>query len=92
VQGERPLFLDGGVRSGIDVLRALALGAQGVFLGRAWAYALAAQGGKGVARALEIIRGELTTAMALTGLTDVRKADRSLLAQARDVVSHPGAH
>jgi L-lactate dehydrogenase (cytochrome) len=62
------------------VLRALALGAKGVLLGRAWAYALSAQGERGVTRALEIIRAELRVAMALTGCVDVQKADRSLLA------------
>jgi L-lactate dehydrogenase (cytochrome) len=90
-EGRAPVFLDGGVRSGLDVLRALALGADGVFLGRAWAYALAAQGERGVARALAIIRSELLTAMALTGCTDVRKADTSLLVEASRIVATPRA-
>jgi len=80
VGGKVPLYMDGGVRSGLDVLRCLALGAQGVFLGRAWAYALAADGERGVRRALDIIRAELRVAMALTGCTDVRKAGPDLLA------------
>lgn len=80
VAGRMPVLMDGGVRSGLDVLRALALGAQGCFLGRAWAYALAAQGAKGVSRALAIIRAELQVAMALTGCTDVKQAGRDLLA------------
>ena len=73
-----PVLMDGGVRSGLDVLRALALGADGVLLGRAWAFALAAAGEAGVSRLLTGVRHELEVAMALTGTTDVKalKADR----------------
>ena len=80
VRDRMTVFVDGGVRSGLDVVRMLALGAHGVFLGRAWAYALAAQGGPGVARLLEIIEAEMRVAMALTGSTDVARLDRSILA------------
>ena len=73
------LFMDGGVRSGLDVLKAVAQGAKAVFLGRSWAYGLAARGGAGVAEVLNIMRGELATAMALTGCTDIRRAGRDLL-------------
>ena len=67
VGGRAEVLMDGGVRSGIDVLRAIARGADGVLLGRAWAFALAAEGEAGVRRMLELLRQELTVAMALTG-------------------------
>jgi L-lactate dehydrogenase (cytochrome) len=76
---ELDVFVDGGVRSGLDVLKALALGAKACFLGRPWAYALAAGGQAGVARMLEIIRAELEVAMILTGCTSLRDAGRDLL-------------
>jgi L-lactate dehydrogenase (cytochrome) len=69
VAGRTPVLVDGGVRSGLDVVRMLALGANFVLLGRAWAYALAAQGGRGVTRALKLIEAEMRVAMALTGCT-----------------------
>jgi len=80
VGGRLPILADGGVRSGLDVVRMLALGADTVLLGRAWAYALAAQGGGGVAKLLEIIEAEMRVAMALTGVTRVADIDRSILA------------
>ncbi|MBA2590262.1 MAG: L-lactate dehydrogenase [Alphaproteobacteria bacterium] len=78
VQGKMTVLLDGGIRSGLDVLRAMALGADGVLLGRAWAYALAARGESGVRAMLAIVREELEVAMALTGQNDVRKLDSDL--------------
>jgi L-lactate dehydrogenase (cytochrome) len=79
--GDRLTILaDGGVRSGLDLVRMLALGADGVLIGRAWAYALAAQGGAGVTKLLEIIEAEMRVAMALTGVTRVAEIDRSILA------------
>jgi L-lactate dehydrogenase (cytochrome) len=74
------VLMDGGVRSGLDVLKALARGAKACLIGRAWAYALGADGGAGVAQAIDIIRKELRVAMALTGCVDVRAAGRALLA------------
>ena len=71
--------MDGGVRSGQDVLKALALGAKGVLIGRAYTYGLGAMGQKGVATALEIIRKELDTTMALCGLRDVRQVGPDIL-------------
>ena len=78
VAGRLTIMLDGGVRSGLDVLRALALGADGVLLGRAWAWALAAGGEAGVAAMLAIVKEELEVAMALTGQNDVRALDGDL--------------
>jgi L-lactate dehydrogenase (cytochrome) len=76
------LWFDGGIRSGQSLLKALALGAQAVLLGRAFVYGLGAMGEAGVARALEVIRQELDVTMALTGLRDVKDASRAIL---RDV-------
>lgn len=77
--GRADVLMDGGIRSGVDILRALACGARGVLLGRAWAFALAAQGGAGVTRMLELMRHELAVAMALTGQTDVRTVSNEVL-------------
>jgi L-lactate dehydrogenase (cytochrome) len=65
------VLADGGVRSGLDVVRMLALGAKGVLLGRAWAYTLAGAGQRGVSHMLELMRAEMSVAMALTGATRV---------------------
>ena len=68
------VLMDGGIRGGQDVLKALALGARGVLIGRAYVYGLGALGQPGVAEALECIHRELDVSMALCGLTDVRQA------------------
>ena len=81
------VFMDGGVRSGLDVLKAMALGAKACFLGRAWAYGLAARGEAGVDHVLEIMRGELATALALTGCTDIRKVSSDLLVDASAAIA-----
>lgn len=75
------VIMDGGVRSGLDVVKAMALGAKACFIGRAWAYAVAARGEAGVAHVLQILRQEMIMAMALTGCTDVKDAGRHLLAE-----------
>jgi L-lactate dehydrogenase (cytochrome) len=77
------VMFDSGIRSGQDVLRALALGAKSCLIGRAYLYGLGAGGQRGVARAIEIIRKELDVSMALTGLTSVKNAGPQLLAGAR---------
>lgn len=80
--GDRITVLaDGGVRSGLDVVRMLALGAKGVLLGRAAVYALAARGEAGVTQLLDLIEKEMRVAMALTGVRDVASIDRSILAE-----------
>lgn len=79
VGGDLEVFMDGGVRSGLDVLKALALGAKACFVGRAWAYALGAGGEKAVGQMLAILRSELAVAMILTGCTSARDAGRKLL-------------
>ena len=71
LSGKLPVLVDGGVRSGLDVVRMLALGADFVLLGRAWAYALAAAGEAGVAHVLKLIEAEMRVAMALTGHTRI---------------------
>jgi L-lactate dehydrogenase (cytochrome) len=74
------VLADGGVRSGLDVVRMLALGARGVLLGRAWAYALGAAGQRGVAHVLQLIEAEMRVAMALTGVTSIAQINRDILA------------
>lgn len=74
------VLMDGGVRSGLDVVRALALGARGVLIGRAWAWALGARGETGVAQVLDILRREMLVAMALTGCAKIADVGRSTLA------------
>lgn len=80
VGGDLTILADGGVRSGLDVLRMLALGAKGVLLGRAWAFALAARGEAGVAHLLDIIEAELRVAMQLTGVTAIDRIGPDILA------------
>ncbi len=79
VRGETVVMVDGGVRSGLDVVRMLALGAQGVMLGRAWAFALAARGEAGVAHMLQLIEAEMRVAMALTGARNLSEITRDIL-------------
>jgi L-lactate dehydrogenase (cytochrome) len=78
------VLFDGGIRSGQDVIKALALGAHGTFIGRAFLYGLGAMGEKGVSLALDIIRKELDVTMALCGLRDVSTVDERILVGGRE--------
>ncbi|MFA6265484.1 MAG: alpha-hydroxy acid oxidase [Pseudolabrys sp.] len=73
------VFLDGGIRGGQDVLKALALGAKGCMIGRAYLYGLAAMGEAGVAKALSLIREELRVSMSLTGVKNIGEISRDIL-------------
>jgi L-lactate dehydrogenase (cytochrome) len=73
------VWMDGGIRSGQDVLKARALGARGTLIGRAWLYGLGALGEAGVTRALEIIHKELDLTMAFCGRTDIDNVDQTIL-------------
>lgn len=84
VQGRCEVLFDGGVQSGQDVLKALALGARGCLIGKAFLYGLAALGERGVTTALEILRNELRVSLALTGANDVRSVSPDILYQRRE--------
>jgi L-lactate dehydrogenase (cytochrome) len=73
------VLMDGGIRSGLDVVKALALGAKACLIGRPWAYAVAARGEAGVDHIFRIIREEMRVTLGLTGVTDVKDLDRSAL-------------
>jgi len=73
------VLMDGGIRSGLDVAKALALGARACLVGRAWAYAVAGRGERGVEHVLRIMREEMMVTLGLTGVNDVRSLDRSAL-------------
>ncbi|AZH17993.1 alpha-hydroxy-acid oxidizing protein [Brucella melitensis] len=73
------VHVDGGIRSGQDVLKARALGAQGVYIGRPFLYGLGAMGNEGVTLALEIIRKEMDITMALCGKRDINEIDKSII-------------
>jgi L-lactate dehydrogenase (cytochrome) len=81
VGSEIEVMFDGGIRSGQDILRALALGARSCMSGRAYIYGLGAGGQAGAARAIEIMRNELDISMALTGITNIATIDRRAIAQ-----------
>jgi 4-hydroxymandelate oxidase len=79
VAGRVPILIDGGIRRGTDVLKALALGATAIMVGRPYVYGLAVAGAEGVTAVIEILRKELEMAMALTGRTSIKDIDRSVI-------------
>jgi L-lactate dehydrogenase (cytochrome) len=74
------IMFDGGIRSGQDVMRALALGAKSCMIGRAYAYGLGAGGQAGVAKAIDILRNELNVTMGLCGVNTIAEIDDHVLA------------
>jgi isopentenyl diphosphate isomerase/L-lactate dehydrogenase-like FMN-dependent dehydrogenase len=83
VQGRIPVLLDGGIRRGTDVLKALALGAKAVLIGRPPLWGLGASGQAGVTRVLEMLQTELALAMGLSGCANLASINRSLVRAAR---------
>ena len=83
------VLFDGGIRSGQDVIKALALGARGCLIGRAFLYGLGAMGEAGVAKALDIIRGEIDISMILTGTKDLSKVGRDVVYDEAPVRAYP---
>lgn len=79
VNGRIPILLDGGIRRGTDILKALALGAQAVLIGRPVLHALATAGAPGVAHLIQLLRGELEVAMALTGCPTLAQIDENVI-------------
>lgn len=87
IGGRAEVYLDGGVRRGTDIVKALALGARAVLVGRPYIFGLAVAGEAGVARVLEIYRSELGQTMALVGCPSIRDIDRSIVSTPQDLRS-----
>lgn len=79
VGGRTEVLLDGGIRRGSDVVKAICLGARAVLIGRAYAYGLGAAGGPGVARAIEILRADIIRTLKLLGCASIATLDRSYI-------------
>ncbi len=75
------VHMDGGIRTGQDVIKAVAMGAKGTYIGRAFLYGLGANGEAGVTSTLEVIRKELDITMALCGLRDIQDVDHKIIAE-----------
>ena len=73
------MLADGGIRSGLDVVKMVALGARAVLIGRAWAWSVTARGQLGVLHMLEVMKADIDVALALTGQTSIAAVDRSAL-------------
>ena len=88
VNGRIEVLMDGGIRRGADIVKAICLGARAVLIGRAYAWALGAAGGPGVARAIEILRTDLMRTLRLLGCPSIRELDRSFIEPARSIPSN----
>lgn len=86
VKGDLTILADSGIRNGLDVVRMLALGADSVMLGRAFIYALAAQGGQGVSNLLDLIDKEMRVAMTLTGAKTIADINESCLVEMNKLI------
>ncbi|HLH30102.1 MAG TPA: alpha-hydroxy acid oxidase, partial [Terriglobia bacterium] len=84
VNGQGPVLVDGGIRRGGDILKAICMGAQAVLIGRAYAYGLTAEGRAGVARAIEILKADLERTMALLGCASLKDLNESFVSVPRE--------
>ena len=81
------VLMDGGIRRGSDIVKAICLGARAVLIGRAYSYGLAAAGEEGVTRAIEILRTDLLRTMALLGCPSLAALDRSMISVPRGLIA-----
>jgi L-lactate dehydrogenase (cytochrome) len=91
VKGDMTIFADSGIRSGLDVVRMLALGADGVLIGRAFIYALATAGYAGVRNLLALMEKEMRTSMVLSGVRSVAEIDEKIIARTRTLLAQMNA-